>query len=200
MNDAFDDDAWDYGDDAALWDDYCLTLVRGISAEEFLRRIGARVGPEVTGLEELREETSERPGMGIGVTEVAGWAVGFETCGLIGVSAEYNVPLSAGTRLVADFRNVNAVARFVWREDGDLRLEFDPADPVARHGSDPDALRDVMTAAGFALDGTAADPDDIWGDEDRETDLDAVIEHLTGLRITSQHLRRATYLTGSVGQ
>ncbi|ROO87155.1 hypothetical protein EDD29_4747 [Actinocorallia herbida] len=199
MNDAFEDDAtWDDDDEDGLWDDYCLTLVRGISAEEFLRRIGARPGPRVTGVSALREETRQdsHTRMGIGVTEVDGWALGFETCGIIGISEKYNVPLSAGTRLVADFQNVNAVTRFVWREDGDLRLDFDPGDPGVRRGSDPDGLLDVLTAAGFSCEDTTDEDDD---EDDGDADLNAVIEHLTGIRVTDRLIARATYLTGTVG-
>jgi hypothetical protein len=60
----------------------------------------------------------------IGATSVDDWVLAVEPNGFLGVTEQIIVPLSAGTRLVSHFRNVNAVDRFYWVEDGDVRVQF----------------------------------------------------------------------------
>ncbi|GAB3660074.1 hypothetical protein GCM10027589_21580 [Actinocorallia lasiicapitis] len=193
--------ATDYGwvddDDGDFPAEYCLTLVRGMSGAEFLRTIGARPGPTVTGLETLSEELwpeNDRD-MPIAVTELAGWAIGLEINGFLGVSEKVYVPLSAGTRFVSHFCNVNAVSKFVWVEDGELRLGFDPLFADSRYGTTPDALTDVMTAIGFVTTEREDDADDFGAVIDGAF---ALTEHLTGVRITEDFLSNATYECGVV--
>ncbi|MEO3783392.1 DUF6461 domain-containing protein [Actinocorallia sp. B10E7] len=177
--------------------EYCLTLVQGLSPWEFLHRIGAEAGPAVTGIRALAERTwpREDSGMCIGVSEINGWALGVEINGFLGVREEINVPLSAGTRLVSHFRNVNAVSDFVWREDGDLRLGFDPLFAGTRYGSAPDALLEVMAAIGFTITDRDEDAEDFGAVIDGAY---ALAEHLTGIRITPGFLTTATYQCGIV--
>jgi len=176
-----------------------------LSPAEFLARLDARTEGPRTGILALYEPSydvwadNERLAAGqpdslfVGVTTVCGegrdWALGVEINGYLGVTPELIVPLSAGTRLVSHYRNVNAVDRFYWVEDTDIRLNFGPLAPAYREGRTPDALVDVMSEAGFDLE--------------REANLDvpteaafALAERLTGVRVTMAVLEESTYECG----
>lgn len=135
------------------------------------------------------------PGSGsrslIGVAAVPGgvWTLGIEPSGFLGVTEETAVPLSAGTTLVSHYRNFNAGGSFLWIEDGDVRLRFDPLDLSWREGSSPDSLVTVMRQVGFELD------------EDKETEHPeeasfALAEYLTGVRVTAALLDDSVYQCG----
>lgn len=185
---------------AGLSEAYCLTLVRGLRPAEFLARIGAEPAAECTGIDPVAElcwaqwdETDGRTQL-IAVTTVPGpggdWALGVEVNGYLGVSEELIVPLSAGTRVVSHYRNVNAVDRFYWVEDGDVRLSFEPLFCDSREGSTPDALLDDMRAAGLDLSGENEEIEHVT-----EATL-ALAERLTGVRLTPELLEDSRYTCG----
>jgi hypothetical protein len=184
---------------------YCLTLARGLAPAEFLARLGARPEAPRTGITALYVPSfdvwadNEQIAAGqpfslfIGVTAVPGdggdWALGVEINGYLGVTPHAIVPLSAGTRLVSHYRNVNAGDRFYWVEDGDIRLCFEPLEPAYREGRTPDALVDIMQEVGFDLQ--------------RDAELDhpaeaafALAERLTGVRVTMDLLGESIYQCG----
>ncbi|HEY1920224.1 MAG TPA: DUF6461 domain-containing protein [Streptosporangiaceae bacterium] len=195
------DYAWFEDRPAGLAESYCLTMARGLTADEFLARIGARSEQTRNGVEALFEPSMdlwrEHDGdqLLIGVTTVpgddGGWALGMEFNGYLGVTEELIVPLSAGTKLVAHSRNIEALSHFYWIEDRDIRLSFEPLFASDREGSTPDALTDVMQRVGFDVgeDGTNEHP--------TEASF-ALAEHLTSVRITPDLLERATYTCGIV--
>jgi hypothetical protein len=194
------DYAWFHEQFPGLAEGYCLTLVRGLTPDGFLSRIGARPEPGITRLADMFEPSvrlwdAGAPGSGrrslIGITSVPGgdWALGIEPSGFLGATEEVVVPLSAGTTVVSHYQNFNAGGSFYWIEDGDIRLHFDPMDPAWREGSNPDAVADVMRRAGFDLD------------EDGETEHPAeasfaLAEHLTGVRVTPGLLSESAYQCG----
>ncbi|WP_329179657.1 DUF6461 domain-containing protein [Streptomyces decoyicus] len=191
------DYAWLDEDLPGLTEAYCLTLVRGLTPEEVLRRIGARGELRITGVEELAapaydawdEYDGER--MFVGVTSVGDWALMMEYNGYLGVTDEVSVPLSRGTRLVSHFRNVNALDHFDWIEDGDIRVTFEPLFANQRHGSAPDSLVEEMRGAGFDLGDS--------GDRSYELHTEAAFalaERLTGVRLSTEVLSSATFLCG----
>jgi hypothetical protein len=194
------DYAWFEDRPEGLFEAYCLTLARGLAPEEFLARVGARPRPALTGVEGLFAPSMELwdrfpdAGMLIGVTTVPGsdadWALGLEVNGFLGVTPQVAGPLSAGTLVVSHFRNVEAVSRFLWAEDGGLRLSFEPLFPDAREGTDPDALLKVMQAVGFDLSV------DGYNLDHPEAAAFALAEHLTGVRVTADMLEQATYACG----
>jgi hypothetical protein len=109
-----DDYAWFEECFPDLAEGYCLTLVRGLSPPQVLARLGARTdGPLVTGVDGLGAlGLSTADEQLIAVTEAGGdWALAVEANGHLGVTEDAIVPLSAGTRLVSHFCNVNAVDR-----------------------------------------------------------------------------------------
>jgi len=175
---------------------FCLTLVEGLTPAEVFHRLGAREQVRLTGVEELVEPAygawDAHDALFLGVTTVDGWALVVEPNGYLGVTEDAVVPLSAGTRLVSHFRNVNAVDHFYWIENGDIRLDFEPLFPADRGGSDADRLADVMRQVGF----------DLRRDEDRGYELHteaafALAESVTGVRLTPQFLSSATFLCGT---
>src|SRR5215469_4611510 len=199
-----DDYGWVAGD-LAIIEAYCLTLARGLTPTEFLARIGARPEAPRAGLAALyepsydlwadneRRASSQDFSLFIGVTAVpgdgGGWALGVEINGLLGVTPEVIVPLSAGTRIVAHHRNVNANGRFYWVEDGDIRLHFEPLEPAYLEGSTPDAVVDVMREVGF----------DFREDTECEHPTEAAFalaERLTGVRLTIGLLEESRYECG----
>jgi hypothetical protein len=177
---------------------YCLTLVRGLTPAGFLGRVGARPGPRYAGLGPMFEPSMDVGGDGtellIGVTPVPGmggeWALRAEVNGYLGATVEVLRALSAGTVAVSVYRNFNATNRFYWAEDGDLRLDFTPAEPRYRDGSTPDAVLGLMRQVGFDLD----DEDGMLEGSD-EAAL-ALAERLTGVRLTAEVLEGATFESG----
>jgi hypothetical protein len=186
---------------AGLSGAYCLTLVRGLKPIEFLQRLSARLEQQRVGVNALFEpsmtfwEDYPQAGLLIGVTQVPGsdaeWALGVEVNGFLGVSEELNVPLSAGTLLVAHSRNIELADRFYWVEDQDIRLYFEPRSSCYRFGSTPDALTAVMGQVGFDL------RED--GEDEQPTGAAlALAEYLTGVRVTPELLEEATCTCGVV--
>ncbi|MEU1723082.1 DUF6461 domain-containing protein [Nonomuraea sp. NPDC005692] len=60
-----------------------------------------------------------------GAVAVDGWCLVVEPNGGMGITRGIMERLSAGTRLVSHYRNVNAVSYFFWVEDGEIRLSFE---------------------------------------------------------------------------
>ncbi len=173
-------------------------MVEGLTPAEVLQRLGARSHIEVTGASELVEpafrtwDAHHRDRQFIGATAISGWVLGIEPNGYRGVTESVAIPLSAGTRLVSHFCNINSVDDFYWIENGDIRLRFEPLFPIYRTGSDPDGLVEVMRQVGF----------DMQEDTDRSFELTteaafALAEHITGVRLTPEFLDSATFLCGT---
>lgn len=179
---------------------YCLTLAKGLAPTEFLRRIGSRPERQLHGIDALFEPSmdiwSEYPekGLFIAVTTVPGhdgdWALGVEINGYLGVTPEVIIPLSAGTQVVAHSRDIEAVDRFYWVEDSDIRLTFTPFSACYREGSTPDAAVGPMREVGFDVS-----EDDVEADHPTEAAL-ALAERLTGVHLTPELLEQATYTCG----
>lgn len=95
--------------------------------------------------------------------------------------------VSLGTRLVAHFRNINAVDHFFLVDDGDVRLTFEPLFAGHRFGSDPEGHIELMRAVGFHV---AA------GDEEYEGHTEATFalaEEMTNVRLTPDLLNTAKF-------
>jgi hypothetical protein len=186
---------------AGLSESCCLTLVRGLAPGEFLGRLDAQPDRDRIGVETLFEPSMKLwdsypdSGLLIGVATVrgdgGGWSLGVEFNGYLGVTEEVIVRLSAGTRAVSYYRHNEAVDRFCWAEDRQIRLAFSPFDPLDRNGSTPDALLDTMRAVGFDLSEEGED------EHYPEATL-ALAERLTGVRITPELLEEASFACGIV--
>ncbi|WP_051300646.1 DUF6461 domain-containing protein [Actinomadura rifamycini] len=193
-----------------LVEGYCATLVRGITVQQFLQGLQAEPLGDLSGYEDLDQRTTElftefrrNRAVGrrylIGATGVSGdqdeWVLGLERHGGLGVTDRLAAPLSRGTRLVSHFRNVNAVDRFHWYEDGEPRTRFEPIFATRREGSTPDELVEVMTEVGFDLP-SGDEPDSSV----HTAATFALAERLTGVRLTPDLLDKATFTAGLVPQ
>lgn len=177
--------------------EYCITLARGVTPEEFLTRIGAEVESFTRDADGLMHFSGHGDGLPIGATTVIGedgpWTLGVEWNGYAGVTEEIMLPASAGTRIVSHFCNVNAHDRFLWYEDGETRLEFEPLFADSRWGAESEAIADEMVEAGFDL----SDAEDRSIERVTEAAF-ALAERITGVRLTAEVLREAEYLCGVV--
>ncbi|WP_030321307.1 DUF6461 domain-containing protein [Streptomyces sp. NRRL B-3229] len=181
-----------------LMEAYCLTLVRGLTPAELLRELGAEGGQRITGVDALGEPSYEVHTpfqLFVGATAIRDWTLMVECNGYLGVTDEAMLPLSRGRRIVSHFLNVNAVDRFCWYEDGDLRLHFEPLFADTRYGSHPDELVAEMRESGFDL--SERDEDD---DNDYYASLTgasfALAHRLTGIRLTPELFAGAEFLCG----
>jgi hypothetical protein len=108
------DYAWiEAEEDDGLFSAYCLTLVRGVTPQEFMDRLGARMmfdalefGEEFIDLSfQYWGEPHHGNVQFIGATTVAGdggdWTLAVEVNGHLGVTPPVVAPVSAGTRLVS---------------------------------------------------------------------------------------------------
>ncbi|MEU9168314.1 DUF6461 domain-containing protein [Streptomyces sp. NPDC048420] len=182
-----------------LLEAYCVTLVRDITPEELLRELGAEGRMRIVGVDGLAGPSYEvsRPARQFaGAAATGRWTLMVEFNGYLGVTDAAMLPVSRGRRVVSHFLNVNAVDRFCWYEDGDLRLHFQPLFADERHGSRPDELLDAMRESGFDL--AERDED---GDHDAYyaalTGASFALAHrLTGIRLTPELFATAEFLCG----
>jgi hypothetical protein len=177
---------------------YCLTIVKDLQAAEVLQRLNAfdRVGGLT--LDDVQDrcwdawhQLDDRS-LVVGATFLFGSTVLVEVNGFVGVTVEVALPVSKGTQLVSHYRNVNAVGRFVWIVDEEVRLEFDPLFPSERSGASVGEAELLMRRAGFSLD------------EGSEPSANAVPsafalgEAITGVEIDPNALMSARYTSGLV--
>ncbi|OPC78458.1 hypothetical protein B4N89_36895 [Embleya scabrispora] len=175
----------------------CLTLVEGLDPDEVLRRLGGSEAPSLTGATAITEaafampEESDGRRQLLAMAQLGSWTLVVEPNGYLGVTEDRALPASAGTRWISHFVNINGVDAWVWAEDGDLRLAFEPTLPESRRGSDPDGYVDAMRAAGFDF---APDPPD---DYVPARACFAFAEHLTGVVLTAGVFERTAFRCGS---
>ncbi len=154
----------------------CVAWVAGADPETVLGQMVADPPTDVLSAAEARawaaDQTTPDYATAIEATGMAGWALTVETNGYQATRPEVAELLSAGTRVVVVFRNVNAVMSFMYAVDGVMVRSFDP---LLYNNSNP------------------------WGGETlaEESGLDfgypiaaafACAERLTGLRLTEEML------------
>ncbi|MER7134498.1 DUF6461 domain-containing protein [Streptosporangium saharense] len=189
---------------------YCFTYVRGLTAEELVTRLGVR--PEdcsrVT-LDELARYSNLNfhRQQSFGAVAVGDWVLMVEVNGLLGVTEEVNLPLSAGTRLVSHFYlDIEDMDYFHWVddgkirfeyayqegyshwiEDGKVRLEFPPQENYSEET--PDELAETMRRLSSPAYPAIAP---------HEGPSFLLAECLTGITMTPRLLEESTYLCGGV--
>ncbi|MFD5787532.1 DUF6461 domain-containing protein [Streptomyces sp. NPDC127037] len=192
------DYVWFEDDFPDIAEAYCFTLVRGLTPDDLVSRLDGRREEPLRGIDavvdaafaEFQREGGAR--QMVALTTVGEWTLLIEPNGYLGVTEEYVLAASAGVSWVSHFVNVNAVGTFLWAEDRDLRLCFDPMFPEDRWGAAPDGLLDVMRRVGFH-----------FGEDEPEPDLSspaafALAEHLTGVALTPEILRDTTFSCATV--
>ena len=174
---------------AGLRDAYCITLAGNIAPRDLLTTVGgAGPGTRITGVAGLFKPTFdcwERAGgaeLFVAVAALGDWAVMVEVNGWLGVSSRPMRTVSAGRTVVSHHRSGGEVDHFLWLEDGELLLHFEPLLPSRRDGSGADRHLVEMRESGFRLG------------HGEELDLDhteaafALAERLTGIRLTAELL------------
>ncbi|WP_052424881.1 DUF6461 domain-containing protein [Streptomyces fulvoviolaceus] len=190
----------------SLTEAYCITLVRGLTAQELLRNLKAEPAGRVTGVEELYEPSYDVSGhsrLFVGAADLDGWALMVEYNGYLGTLDEIMLPLSRGRTVVSHFRNINAVDHFNWFEDGTLRLHFEPLFAHARDGSHPDELLTEMREAGFDTEEPDEGDEGLDGDEGDDQDFETLTaasfvlaDRITGVRLTPELFASAEFRCG----
>mgnify|MGYP002402604232 CR=1 FL=1 len=110
---------------------YCVTFAQGLDEAELLRRFGGDLS-QARSIRSDDWETVEELQLFGEVVQVGwcnGWAFAYEDNGFRGTFPEVLRSVSARTVAVSVFRNVNAVTRFCYAEDGTIIADFDPIDP-----------------------------------------------------------------------
>jgi hypothetical protein len=175
-----DDYGWFEDHGAAL--DSCLTFVKGRDADAVIRVLGGEIIEKINGVSDMYEQA---PFDVAAVTELDGGVLIAEAFSMAGLDDTVVAALSAGGATVATVYHSQANdARFIWAADGVIRSDFDYGSAWYREGSDPDGLLDVITTLGFNL--TEDDPDglDFTVDEDASARAFALVQYLTGMRLT----------------
>ncbi|ACZ87620.1 DUF6461 domain-containing protein [Streptosporangium roseum] len=172
-----------------LADAYCFTYVRGLTPEQLMARLGGR--PEdftPMTLEELIE-TSYRHSYNtafLGATTIGDWVFVVEPNGGLGIDEANIASLSAGTRLVSHFRDVEGIEYFYWSDDGEIRFCF-----IADEGCSEEVPEEVMES----MRRIDADYRHLYPSDGPAFLL---AEHLTGITLTPELLEGSTYLCGVI--
>lgn len=185
-----DDYAWfSYERFPELAEAYCFTYVRGLTPEQLVVRLGGR--PEdftPMTLEELIE-TRYRNSYDtafLGATTIGDWVFIVEPNGGLGIDEEIITPLSARTRLVSHFRDVEGVEYFYWSEDGEIRFCF-----IADDGYSEEVPDEVVES----MQRIDADYRHLYPSDGPAFLLS---ERLTGITLTPELLEGSTYLCGVI--
>lgn len=173
-------------EDHWLREAFCFTLVRGLDEPELLARFGGERGrPRTMTLGEAAElSMSFHAGYPqfVLATRRGGWRVAVEANGWEGSRPEVLRAVSAGTRAVSVYQNVNALGYVSLAENGGLLVQFEPLFPERRSGARPDLLVAQMRAVG--LDPDQASP--LIGGADLAAL--ALAERVTGVRLDPEVL------------
>lgn len=194
------DYAW-FEQNDELTEGFCFTWVRALSPEAVLSRLGARdlgvSGWRADGWLDLPGQ--RRDEAVVAVTRVGDWTLMVEDNGVIGVDDGVVRKLSKGTRLIADYRNVEYDGTFTLADNGVVQVTFDPRDPTDRSGATPDRLLADMKASGLDLSGAGLDPTDpAYVDVPYTEAAFALTQRLTGLPLTADLLHSSTYRVGAL--
>lgn len=165
---------------------YCLTLIQNMAPATVLDGLGA-ARRRVMSLDELQDASGDMwtisggDHLVVGVTSLASWTLMFEDDGYVGITTDLILPLSPRRTIVSHYRNVNALSRFVWIDDGEIATSFETLFPRVRSGSRADLLDDDLRQAGFDLSEGALQPDPTEA-------AFALAEQITGVAIMHEML------------
>jgi hypothetical protein len=213
-----DDFLW-FIEDYPLGLNFCVTLVRGLTPDEVITRFGGSEAVDIAGAHRL-EAAAEKvdypdpiDGDGsfnadlstgldfIAATSADGWTLIVEPNGFRCSREESAGLLSPGGELVSFYYNENTAPVLRWARDGKTLVTFAPSGGAGwRSGSDPDRLNAVLESLGYDLSTDEVDPaDPRWRyDEKWQARTLALMEHLTGVRISRDRLADATFRCAAV--
>ena len=182
MRASADDYAWFLEDEHGLTVEGCITLLRGVTSDEVIGRLGAGVDGRTRGL-----PVDDEPF--VAVTDAAGGVVLVEHHSGLGVDHDVVGRLSAGIDVAALWVTEVNENVFLWAKDGVVLVEFDMFRAGWREGAEPDALLGALQEIGFGLDA-----DDEGYDEAGPQRALALAEHVTGIRLTAEMLEQADFV------
>ncbi len=151
-------EAFSWVRETVLGEAACITLVQSGDVAAAARGFGGDPGSarRLT-LEDARaefmDEDADHPWIGVRI--VGPYVLAVEVDGWQGSRPEVLERISAGTRAVSTYWNVNGTTRFSCAAAGRVLTSFDPLFPDRRHGDDPDGLESVR--AGLPWDAEGAD-------------------------------------------
>jgi hypothetical protein len=183
-------------DEIAIAENYCLTLLKGISTEELVRRIGGTVERAFPSLHELWDTEAERATSPVvAITTIGDWVFMAESGSLVGGSTSTAIPLSMHAVLVSHTQSVDLDTSFLYIVDGDVRLSFQPMHPTMREGSGSDEFMEELRSAGFDLVEESA----TGRRNDHGGAAFALAEIITGVHLTAETLDSSTYSYVTIG-
>ena len=208
-----------FTDNYALGLNFCLTFVRGVAPDEVLERLGGSESVELVGARRLQgaeELVPMRPDV-VGedgafyadritglvfaaAAQVGDWAMVVEPNGFLCTQEPIVQALSRTGEFVSLYFNENTDPRFIWARNSVVLVDFDPTAAGWRHGVEPDRLNGVLGRLGFDLSTEEIDPSDPrWRyDELWQARILALMDHLTGVRLTAELLETAVFRCGAV--
>lgn len=144
---------------------YCVTFAQGLDTTELLRRFDADLA-----WARLIEPVNWQAhyelncfGEVIGAGQCDGWAFAHEDNGYRGTLPEVLQAISAGTVAVSVFRNVNALTRFCYAEDGTTIAAFEPNFPPYTEYATSLRVLTLLRQAGVSEQRTEDDDYDVVG-------------------------------------
>jgi hypothetical protein len=177
-------------DEIAIAENYCITLLKGVTTEEVVRRIGGTIEREFPSLQELWDMEAEiATSPVVAITSIGDWVFMAESSSLVGGSTSTAIPLSTRAVLVSHMQSVDLDTGFLYIVDGDVRLSFSPMYPTVREGSRSDQFIDAMRSVGFGLGEESATS----GSSDHSGAAFALAEIITGVHLTGETLDSSTY-------
>ncbi|WP_049567629.1 DUF6461 domain-containing protein [Nonomuraea sp. SBT364] len=168
---------------------YCFTYVRGLTPGQLVARLGGRPADFTPMTLERLCETRHRSTYDtafLGVMPLGDWAFLVEPNGGLGADERIITSLSARTRLVSQFRDVEGVEYFHWSENGEIRFSF---------GADEGYSEVVPDEVAEPMRRIDADYADLYPGDGPAFLL---AEHLTGITLTPEMLKSSTYLCGVI--
>ncbi|WP_231509534.1 DUF6461 domain-containing protein [Streptosporangium roseum] len=140
-----------------------------------------------------------------GAVSVGDWVLMVEANGLLGVTEEIIMPLSAGTRLVSHFYlEVKSMDHFYWIDDGKIRFEFMRDEGYSHWIEDGKIQREFPQQEGYSEEmpdelAETMERIDVYPHSDpHEGPAFLMAERLTGVTMTPELLEKSTYLCGGV--
>ena len=214
-----DDYAWFEETELGLAVASCLTFIKDMPAAEVVRRLGGAevarleglarferyhsavtVPPEAYGEHREFDYSASTGREFVAVCDLPGGAFMLETYSFLGITDDILRRLSAGASVAVVYSTEHSDPRFVWAQDGEILVTFNPFRAGWREGSTPDALIPEMEELGFNLSDEELDPDDLrWVFDDKAAQRAlSLAHHLTGVSLTEDALTERIYLAVSV--
>jgi hypothetical protein len=127
----------------------------------------------------------------VAVTTVGDWAFVAQYNSCLGADDEFLVPLSEGTRVASLYRlDIKGLEEFRWIEDGEVRFAFWAQEGYSEEV--PDELVETMKQIDR---GYGKDKYELYQGPGL-----VLIEHLTGIKLTTQILEESPYLSGVISK